>query len=1348
MPKDFSSIEESVSYLNDLKFDELTLDELNNHINNLNIFGDAEGIVENEQLYEKMTELQIKMRQVRDAKLKAAQAGKTREDDEAPEDEASLSAQEEQVVKASPPTQEAPVVGASPSVQEEQVDEAPLSPQEEQILKRIEAITEFAEKNSFYDSQKDEFIDDSAGNSEEITLKDLNNFWNNRVNEYNYKHKVKNEIYTLAEIDAIQDLGMDSSWDELNEEEKKKKLKEAIKEKIENYTTEAIILQERIASGNRAARNAVNNPKQADDVINRWGGKEPSNDETKRAFDIIKSDKRYTITDGVLVTTKVVNYANITSKFSNFSDNFQKKIAETKLGKKITSFNNNMTKRYPNLWPALRNAALGYAKVQAIGLLTGPVGLAVYAGYNVHKQVKSMRQSAKMSGKSFWSYAKDHPWQASMMGLSAFSATLGSISGLGVLGSGQALGYIGKGFNSLIELDGVQNVASNIGSYVQNRINLQSTNLTRSVASIGQGLAQAFRSGVEHYKDTGNVWGAIKVGGSQGIGTAIAVFTTLSHGVNADAGSNSPSQDTASQTEINNPFNGSNPFIQQPTGPAPDNYVESPQGTAVLEEMGPPAPPYDLANETQIERLFDVNAKAVNGILGGEWKNSDTLAKMMDNGGFTEEQLKEIHNLANNCFDEKGNIIDGGLEKYYEDLAAAKEKQTSAETPRSKIEPLADIKDPEVKVESSAEKPDPIAEKHQQMMAENQANNNLGITKIQLVNSETGEYKVVGEINGGDKFTLDTTHISLNDMGESNTDVNNVKFNDDGSMSLKGVSEGGRDFSMKFDKDGNITQLSVEGKNVSDATLESMNKTGIYKDLYEGLNQVKETDGWSIDKNNPKYQDGQDEKGGEDGQGASATPPAAPEIDLNVEIKEDTVDDALLDVDDKELKLETKSGKELAEELEVELMEVPSDGGATPPAAPEIDLNVEIEGDPIVITDEDLNPSVESEELEVELMKVPSNKGATPPAGDPETPASKAENASSETPEGKVNVEPPTQGGQDGQGASVDETIYAPKKWVNSSKGAILTQCSDLDDDAYYNRETQQGEIISPYTNKVISTFTATQEQASNSDALNHIRDELIGNLWYDEEKYCNLPQDNLTEEQIEFKAKHDEMMANIGLTRNEEGKLVKLSADTHEAPEVENVEKQTGKISEGTEETGHEAKGNESKVYKGNGVEVTKIGGRFVAKCDPDNEVVDDIKQEFKLDKKDDGTHVYKTSDGAVIAQSENRAAVDKIFDHETRKLATSEQAYREISQIPKENRTEIQNEFMKDHEQKLAKYGLERNEDSNNQGKSAADIIQAKRGITPKGASGNGSHSSTPTNGELSVDMLKQHIGGNSNN
>lgn len=94
------------------------------------------------------------------------------------------------------------------------------------------------------------------------------------------------------------------------------------------------------------------------------------------------------------------------------------------------------------------------------------------------------------------------------------------------------------------------------------------------------------------------------------------------------------------------------------------------------------------ANETQLDRLMDADARGVNAILNdGKWHSSAELKDMMAKGenvegGFTTEQLKAIHELATKEFDENGHIIDKDLNKLYEDLARqAAAKDAPQETP-------------------------------------------------------------------------------------------------------------------------------------------------------------------------------------------------------------------------------------------------------------------------------------------------------------------------------------------------------------------------------------------------------------------------------------------------------------------------------------------------------------------------------------------------------------------------------------------------------------------------------------------------------------------------------------------
>ena len=72
------------------------------------------------------------------------------------------------------------------------------------------------------------------------------------------------------------------------------------------------------------------------------------------------------------------------------------------------------------------------------------------------------------------------------------------------------------------------------------------------------------------------------------------------------------------------------------------------------------------ANETQLNRLMDVNPKAVNEILGDGWKNSAELHSMMEKGEFPADKLEAINKLAMASFDENGKIINTELKEFYE----------------------------------------------------------------------------------------------------------------------------------------------------------------------------------------------------------------------------------------------------------------------------------------------------------------------------------------------------------------------------------------------------------------------------------------------------------------------------------------------------------------------------------------------------------------------------------------------------------------------------------------------------------------------------------------------------------
>lgn len=90
-----------------------------------------------------------------------------------------------------------------------------------------------------------------------------------------------------------------------------------------------------------------------------------------------------------------------------------------------------------------------------------------------------------------------------------------------------------------------------------------------------------------------------------------------------------------------------------------------------------------VANETQIDRAFDADPRGINEVLNdGKWHSSAELHRMMENGEFSDEQLKAIHAHAAETFDKDGHITDSELKNYYEDLAKQQaQEQVKEQTP-------------------------------------------------------------------------------------------------------------------------------------------------------------------------------------------------------------------------------------------------------------------------------------------------------------------------------------------------------------------------------------------------------------------------------------------------------------------------------------------------------------------------------------------------------------------------------------------------------------------------------------------------------------------------------------------
>lgn len=333
--------------------------------------------------------------------------------------------------------------------------------------------------------------------------------------------------------------------------------------------------------------------------------------------------------------------------------------------KQIDSVDKKCEKRHGSLY-TIGKAALssgGWGIAYGIGASFGPAGIAVVgaasfakSAYGLYASFKAEREAAKVKGQklSFWQYMKANPKRVASTCLSAATACLGGLGAAQVFANPAVLSIAQTAVRGSGLLLGASNV---IDAYRKAPEGKKWKTAAVAGASFVVGMVTGRVAG--HY--AGEIisdYQASNLDNGSGASTVSTMETNQ--------------QITKDENVVNTSLQTRADHIEHDKGP--EFGVERQE---VVSESS-----YEQANEIQLNRLFDANPRAVNEILGGEWKNSDELHNMMKNGEFNSEQLEAIHAAARANIDENGHIISENLKEEYvaDESTPAKVVQIQTET--------------------------------------------------------------------------------------------------------------------------------------------------------------------------------------------------------------------------------------------------------------------------------------------------------------------------------------------------------------------------------------------------------------------------------------------------------------------------------------------------------------------------------------------------------------------------------------------------------------------------------------------------------------------------------------------
>lgn len=378
---------------------------------------------------------------------------------------------------------------------------------------------------------------------------------------------------------------------------------------------------------------------------------------------------------------------NSYAKSEKIVDRLKKKFKDIPVVKKmdnqVKAFDQRMTERYGKKWQTTKRLSKATLRsvgnvilYSGIGALSGPAAPAAFLGLaakSAYDSAKALQAEAKKNNMSLWQYGKANKAKVAL----AFTTT-----GLSLLGSAVGVG------NSM-------GLAGNNAQVVQTTLKWSARGLAvakNAVPALWQTAKAGYKKFVKKDNESAQIeWEKAKESwtraGEAAIG--IAVGSALTAGISeakADTvdgitgESVSPQMPSQNSEVSNNLAPDWEKIMTHDWQSEAETKTEAETTTATMEDKDhdgisdtidrDAGQGWATANETQLDRLMDADPAKVNALLNdGEWHSSDELKAMMENGKFSDEQLKGIHELASKEFDENGHIIDADLKAYYEEQA-------------------------------------------------------------------------------------------------------------------------------------------------------------------------------------------------------------------------------------------------------------------------------------------------------------------------------------------------------------------------------------------------------------------------------------------------------------------------------------------------------------------------------------------------------------------------------------------------------------------------------------------------------------------------------------------------------
>ncbi len=416
----------------------------------------------------------------------------------------------------------------------------------------------------------------------------------------------------------------------------------------------------------------------------------------------------------------IADYAGMVSaEINNVKEAMKTKVgnipAVQKVEAKLKKFDEKMSGKYGKYWDYAKRAGKviakrgkGVAIYTAVGATMGPVGLgllAVKSGYDTYKGFKN---AAAKEGKSFGQYAMEHKLDVGLGLATAGLSAVGSALGMGIGGeelaskikpalktATQVLAVAPKAIKTATY--GIQLFAQKKGWMKGNseetkaRFDASKKELFDATVGIiaGSMINNAMHGGEQSAAD--NKTTETQNTQEQTAQTA-AVDGITAESENVQSAHNLQSMTPQEMATTLEQMGLSPDRVDSMSPQAMQHYImthpedfqsaqmmmQDKDNDGIVDGLDADhGQGWATANETQLNRAFDADARGINEILNdGKWHSSAELHSMMENGEFSEEQLKAIHAHASQTFDENGHIVDPELKAYYNSLA---EQQAQAE---------------------------------------------------------------------------------------------------------------------------------------------------------------------------------------------------------------------------------------------------------------------------------------------------------------------------------------------------------------------------------------------------------------------------------------------------------------------------------------------------------------------------------------------------------------------------------------------------------------------------------------------------------------------------------------------